>query len=144
MFYNVYKFMKTESELGITIPHVTMRRFHATTVVVEKRKLLVTWGCVCNLRYPACIAHAPYCLLWPTPALRHFSTSSHKWQEFERKTKLLNTKYVLLDSVQLLSETLFFLRRTEQDMIKNVYWSPSRAPSINLIKLTGNFTYHKI
>jgi len=25
----------------------------------------IFWECVCSLRYPACIAHAPYCHLWP-------------------------------------------------------------------------------
>ena len=35
--YNVYKFMKTESEVDITIPHVTIRRFRAITFVVEKQ-----------------------------------------------------------------------------------------------------------
>jgi hypothetical protein len=28
--------------------------------------------CVCSLSYPACIAHAPYCHLWPVPFYRIF------------------------------------------------------------------------
>ena len=40
---------------------------------------------------------------------------------FEKK--LLNTKCVFLFSLQRLSETFLILRRTERDMIKNVYRS---------------------
>jgi hypothetical protein len=26
---------------------------------------------ICSLRYPACIAHAPYCHMWPAPFLQY-------------------------------------------------------------------------
>jgi hypothetical protein len=39
-------------------------------------------------------------------------------------------KCVFWFSQQLLSETLFVLRRTERDMIINVYWSSCKAPVI--------------
>jgi hypothetical protein len=55
------------------------------------------------------------------PAQQYFSTLSHKWHDFLKK-KLLNTKYVLI-SLQMLSEIFLILRRTERDMIENVYWS---------------------
>jgi hypothetical protein len=40
-----------------------MRRVRVTDVVVEKQYVLCM--CVCNLRYSASNAHAPYCHLWP-------------------------------------------------------------------------------
>ena len=43
---------------------------------------------------------------------------------------LLNTKCVFWFSVQLLSETFLILRRTERDMIKNVYRSAGKVPVI--------------
>ena len=46
------------------------------------------------------------------PGSTVFSTVSHKRHYF-RKKKLLNIKYVFLFAPQLLSETLFILRRTE-------------------------------
>ena len=60
------------------------------------------------------------------------------------KINLLNTKCVLQFSLQLLCETLFILRRTERDMIKNVYWSLGGAPAINFLKPTVYFTYYKV
>jgi hypothetical protein len=53
------------------------------------------------------------------PALQYFSTLSHTIFE----SKPLKKKCVLWHYLQLLSETCIILRRTRQDMIKNVYWS---------------------
>jgi len=53
------------------------------------------------------------------PALQYFSTLSHKQQDFREK-KLLNLKYVLLLSTKL-SHKFLILRRTERDVIENVY-----------------------
>ena len=41
---------------------------------------------------------------------------------FEKKEKKV-AKYVFLFSLQLLSQILLILRRTERSMIKNVLWS---------------------
>jgi len=49
----------------------------------------------------------------------HFSTLSHKRHDFEGET-MLNIKYVFSFYIRL-SETLLILRRTEHDVIKNVY-----------------------
>jgi len=42
---------------------VTMRRFRATIVVVEKQKVLHI-VCICSLRYAVSSAHASYFHLW--------------------------------------------------------------------------------
>ena len=44
--------------------------------------------------------------------------------------KIFNIKCVFWFSLQLLSETFLILRRTERDMIVNVYWSPCKDPII--------------
>ena len=67
------------------------------------------------------------------PALRYFFPHiiSHKRHDFRKKKKKrsLNTKCVFWFSVQLLSETFLVLRRTERDMIKNVYRSSCKVNS---------------
>ena len=49
---------------------------------------------------------------------------------FEKRKKLMNTRCVFRFSLQLLSETFLILRRTERDMIKNVYLSSCKVPVI--------------
>ena len=52
--------------------------------------------CVCNLSYPACNAHAPFCHLWPYPVLHSFSILFPKWKNFRKK--LRDTKCVCIFS----------------------------------------------
>ena len=40
--------------------------------------------CVCSLSCQARNAHAPYCRQWPAPALKNFSTLSHKRHDFQK------------------------------------------------------------
>jgi hypothetical protein len=61
-------------------------------------KCCILWVCVYSLRYPACSAHSPYCHLWP--ALKYFSTLSHKRNDF-RKKNLLMTEYALIFSTTI-------------------------------------------
>ena len=63
-------------------------------------------------------------------ALHHFSTLSHKQHSIGGG--IIERKIVFWLSVQLLSETYLILRRTERNMIKNVYCSPCKIPVILL------------
>jgi hypothetical protein len=54
------------------------------------------------------------------------STLFHKWHGF--RGKLLNIKVVFRFYLQHSSETFPILRRTERDMVKNVYWSSCKVP----------------
>ena len=56
------------------------------------------------------------------PVLQFFSTFFHK-RQYLKKKNALNIKRAFWFSLQLLSEAFLILRRTEWDMIKNVYWS---------------------
>jgi hypothetical protein len=87
--------------------------------------------------YPAGNAHAPYCHLSPAPLYNIFphylinSTISGK--------KLLNTKRVFWFSVQLLPETFLIVRRTERDIIRNVYWSHVKCRILCVITMQLEF-----
>ena len=65
-----------------------------------------------------------YYRLWPV-SLYH--TSSHT---LINVIELLKTKCVFGYSLQLMSEIFLILRRTERDMIKNVYWFSRKVPVI--------------
>jgi len=97
--------------------NVTVRHVRVTIVVVENNEYYILWVlCICSLRYPACNAHAPHCLLWPAPLYNIFPHFLINGMIFEKK--LLDTKCVFLFSLQALFETFHFLRRNEWDMIK--------------------------
>ena len=89
--------------------------------------------CVCSLRYPACIAHAPYCHLWaylPLQILLHYFVNGTVFEE-----TLLNAKCVFWFSLRL-SETFLILRRIEGNVIINADGSayikyPLLLPDIN-------------
>jgi hypothetical protein len=95
-----------------------------------KSKYYILRLSVCSLRYPARNAHAPYCHLWPAPLYNIFPHYLINGTIFEKKS--LDTKCVFWFSVQRLSETFLILRRTERDMIKNVYRSECEVPLLLL------------
>jgi len=71
--------------------------------------------------------HAPCCCLWPAPLYNIFQ---HYLITAQFSTKVINKKYVFRFFLPLLSKTVFILKRSARDMIKNVYWSSRRVPSI--------------
>ena len=91
----------------------------------EVNKCYTNSVCICSLRYPACNAHAPYCHLWP--ALLYNIVPHYLLNDTVFEKKLVNTKCVFWFSLQLLSETFVILRRSERDMVKNVYWCSCKA-----------------
>ena len=62
-------------------------------------------------------------------ALQYFSALTHKRPDLRGKSFFV-TQNVFWFSLQLLSETFLILRRTERDLIKNVYWFPCKVPII--------------
>jgi len=57
-----------------------------------------------------------------------FSTLSHNWYDFRKKVIEYKTRVLIFSTV--LSETFLILRRTERDMIINVYWSTGKVSVI--------------
>ena len=87
------------------------------------------------LRYPAWNALAPYCHLLPARLCNILSHYLINGEIFLGKKKpLLNIKCMFQFSQQFLSETFLILRRTERDIIINVYGSSCRVPVI-LVRL---------
>jgi hypothetical protein len=88
----------------------------------------ILWVCVCSLRYPACNAHVPYCNLCPAQLYNIFPHYLTNGTILEKK--LLNTECVFWFFLQISSKTFRIVRRTERDMIKNVYRSACKVPVI--------------
>ena len=93
-----------------------------------KAKSIAQPACVCSLKYSASNAHEPYCLLYTASLYNIFPHYLINGTIFVKK--LSDTKRVFRVSLQLSSETFFILRRTERDMLKNVYWSLCQVPFI--------------
>jgi hypothetical protein len=95
---------------------------------------------VYSLSYPACIAHAPYCHLWPAPLLSIFPHYLINDTILEKKP--LNTKCVFWYPTQRLSETFLTIRRTERDVIKKgtlvLMWSTRfSCPILMKVEFSG-------
>ena len=95
--------------------------------------------CVCNVRYPACNAHAPYCHLWPFQLYNIFSHYFINGTIFVRRD-LLNRKRVIWFYLQILCEKCFVLRGIQSDMITNVHWYECKVPVI-LVRFWRNWNF---
>jgi hypothetical protein len=101
--------------------NITFRRVCASILKRKIIKCYIFWMCIFRLRYSTCNAHAPYCHLQPA---RFYSIFLHyliKSTIFGKR--LLSIKYVFCFYLQLLSHAFLILRRTERDVIENLYWS---------------------
>jgi len=76
--------------------------------------------------YPECNAHVPFCHLWPVRFYSIFRPLSNG-TIFEKKNIAFGHEMCFL-TLQLLSERVFILRRSERNMIQNVYWSSCKVP----------------
>jgi len=79
-----------------------------------------------TLTYPACNAHAPYSYPWPAQLYNIFPHYLIKGTIFEKKN--IEHKTCVLSTI--LTETIFIARRTERDVIKNVYRSSCKVTFI--------------
>ena len=82
--------------------NTTMRRVRATIVGVEKQRVLHNLSlCICNLRYPACKAHAPCCHPWPAPLYNifpHFLINGTIFEK-EKVTEHKMCDYILITNL---------------------------------------------
>jgi hypothetical protein len=92
-----------------------------------------------GFRYPACKAHAPYCIvicsLSGSTIIFHIGPIWYM-ERFLEKNKV-NTKCVLWVSIQLLYETFRILRSFQGDVITNLHRSSCKVPVI-LVRLQWN------
>jgi len=75
-----------------------------------------------------CACAMLYCNLWPIWLYNIFPLYLINLRFSEKR--ILMRKCVLRLSLQLLFETFLILRRTERDMVNNVYWSSCKIPVI--------------
>ena len=93
----------------------------------EVHRYYIFWVCVCNLSYPTCNAHAPYCHLWPATLYNIFPHYLINGTILGEKSYW--TQNFFWFPLWLLSET-FLVLRAERDMIKNVYRASCKVPVI--------------
>jgi len=91
----------------------------------------------CSLIYPACIALAPYCHLWPVRLYHIFPLFLINGTIFGKNKKLLNIKCVLILTANLCE--IFPIRRIIQRyIIINVHLSACKVTVI-LVRFSENF-----
>jgi hypothetical protein len=87
----------------------------------------IVWSCMGPFRHPACNAHAS-CYLWPAPLCNIFQHYIINVTIFGKN--VIENKICVSRFSTTFVRNFFILRRTERDMIKNVYWSSCKVPAI--------------
>ena len=106
-------------QTGTTGINVILGRVCLNTVAVEIYKFYLFWVCVCGLIYPACRAHAPYCVaIYGVSGFTIYFHIISKTVRFSEK--VIERTMSLWFSLQLLSEIFLILRRNRTDVIINV------------------------
>ena len=80
-----------------------------------------------GIQHAVRMRHIAICGLPPSTIIFHIFLLTARFSKKIKNKKLLNTKCVFWFSVQLSSETFLVLRRTERDVIKNVYGSSCKS-----------------
>jgi len=75
------------------------------------------------------MGHIAICGLPSSTQFFHIVSQTARFSK-KKKLYILNTKCVFQFSLQLLSETFLIARRTERDVIKNVYLYSYKVPVI--------------
>jgi hypothetical protein len=115
-----------------------MRRDHQIIVAVEKQCVLHVYLCVwvfawaCSLTYPACTAHALYCIVICGLSGATIRFGVINCTIFEKK--ILNLKCAFTFSLQVLSQTFLILRRLWRDIAINVETSSCKMSCRIVIK----------
>jgi len=77
--------------------NATLGRFRATTVAMEKKKVLrILIVCVCSLWYPAHNAHAPYFHMWPprlVSTFPHYLINGMIVTEYNKRILIFSTTF---------------------------------------------------
>jgi len=95
-------------------------------------------SCVCGSRYPACIAHAPCCHLWPAQLYSIFPHYVVNGTIFEKK-KLLNIKCAFWFFCNFCLKLYHSLNnRARHD--NNVFWSLCKV-SVIFVSFWGNLNF---
>jgi hypothetical protein len=69
--------------------------------------------CVCDLSYPACNVHAPYCHLWPAQLYNIFPHLSHNWHKFRGEKNYSHKMCVFISSTSFLEIFLILKKLNE-------------------------------
>jgi hypothetical protein len=116
-----------ENKTGNASITLILRRVRATTVALEKFYVMSTFvALVSSTR----LNHIVTCGLSSSTT---FSTLYHKWCDFRKRKFIEHKMCVLIFSTTFFVKHFSVIRRTERDMIKNLYRSSCKEPVILVI-----------